>query len=131
MENQVATFGEWEAFFENHGFAVGGGWETDHGYFDKKLKDDPGYLFLRVPAFVEEGHFGDDDALLRLGTPFILHHRYQRENDLLASPSLFSASLNQFASPEDEDALLSEEDIERGQAALREVEEDFRQQFLS
>lgn len=130
LENQRATYGEWAAFFEERGFTVGGGWETDHGYFDKKLKDEPGYLFLRIPAFAEEGQFGDHGALLKLGTPFLLSHRYQRDIDSPASPSLMSATFNQFASPEDEDASLSEEDIEAGQAALREVEEDFNERFL-
>jgi hypothetical protein len=131
LENQTVSYAEIQQFLEGYGFVVGGGWESDHGYFDKKLKDKPGDLYLRIPAFVQEGNFGEADATLRLGTPFMLQHQYERGNDEQADPSLLSASINQFAEPEDADAPINREDIEAGESELKQVEQGFRQYFLS
>ena len=131
LENQTVAYGEVEPFLNQYGFVVGGGWETDHGYFDLKLKDRPGYLYLRIPAFVQAGHFGDGDAILKLGTPFMLHHQYKRGVDEEANPSVLLASMNQFAKPEEEDAPLTEEDIKAGEVVLKQVEEGFPRTFLT
>ncbi|GGK33838.1 hypothetical protein GCM10010965_28420 [Caldalkalibacillus thermarum] len=130
LENQKAQYEEVQEFLERYGFVVGGGWEVDHGYFDKKLAIEPGYVYLRIPAFVERGSFGDPNAILRLGTPFLLRHKYQRGNDDDVSVSVINATTNQFSEPQDPDASLSPEETETGREVLARVEAAYRRQFL-
>ncbi|MDQ0340961.1 hypothetical protein J2S00_003801 [Caldalkalibacillus uzonensis] len=129
LENKAAQYEEVQEFLEQFGFVVGGGWEVDHGYFDKKLDAEPGYLYLRIPAFVERGSFGDPNAILRLGRPFLLRHKYQLANDDRVDVSVVNASINQFAEPQDPDASLRADEIEAGRTILARVEEAYRHQF--
>lgn len=131
MENYRGTFDEVEQFFTANGFDEGGGWEYDHGYFDYKLADNPGYLFIRVPVFAEEGEFGRNEAIVRIGKPFLLRHKYQRGIDDNVSMSMVNAnaSINQFSEPQDPDASLDEKDLRVGQSFIDNLDTAFAERF--
>ncbi|WP_025027963.1 YugN family protein [Caldalkalibacillus mannanilyticus] len=129
LENQIVPFAPFRDFMSELGFVVGGSWDYDHGYFDRKLEDDPGYLFVRIPVMVEEGNFGEDEATLRIGAPLLLRHKYQRGLDNYVFVDNSNATFNQFSEPEDPDASLKEGDIEQGQKVIQEVEQAFGQEF--
>lgn len=129
MENFEAPFAQIRQFFHEQGYDEGGNWDYDHGYFDRKLAESPGYLFIRVPVYVKEGEFGEDDALVRLGRPFLLRHKYQIGNDDYVNISVVNASYNQFAEPEDKDASLTEEEIEETREMIRQLDQAFQERF--
>jgi hypothetical protein len=122
LENQKGRFEEIHQLLQEQGFEEGGNWEYDHGFFDRKLQDQPGYLFVRIPVFVEQGAFGEDEAQVRLGTPLLLRHKYQIGNDDNVDIGVHNASLNQFQEPVDSDASLKQEDIEKGRKVIQQVE---------
>lgn len=129
MENRQGRFDEIRDFFKEHGFEIGGNWETDHAFFDKKLKDNPGYLFIRIPVFVDEGTFGEDDAVLRVGTPFLLRHKYNPGLDDNVQVDTFDSALDQFSEPVDPDASIEQKEVEETQPLIRELEQAFQQRF--
>lgn len=122
LEDRKGRFEEIHKLLQEQGFEEGGNWEYDHGFFDRKLRDHPGYLFVRIPVFVEQGAFGEDEAQVRLGTPLLLNHKYQIGNDDHVNIDVLDASLNQFQEPVDSDASLKQEDIERGREVIQQVE---------
>jgi hypothetical protein len=123
IEGIKGHFQELDHFFKQQGFEVGGGWEYDHAYYDKQLEHHPGYLFLRIPAYVEEGEFGERDAVLRLGAPFLLRHKYQIGLDDNADAGLVTSFVSQFSEPEDADASVREEDVRKGEHVIGELEQ--------
>jgi hypothetical protein len=129
LENRKGRFGEIRQFLQEQGFDEGGNWEYDHGFFDRKLADHPGYLFVRIPIFVEQGAFGEEEAKVRLGTPLLLRHKYQIGNDDHVDMTVMNASINQFAEPVDPDASLKEEDVHEGKKILQQVEQAFQGRF--
>jgi len=129
LENKQVIFGEFKEFISQYGFEEGGGWEYDHGFFDRKLEDNPGYLFVRIPVLVVNGEFGQEEAKLRIGTPFVLRHKYQRGLDDYVFVDNSNASFNQFAEPQDPDASLKEGDVEKGRKIIEEVEKAFKTRF--
>lgn len=119
-----------QSFFQAHGFEVGGGWEYDHGFFDKELASQPAYLMLRIPVFAIEGTLDDNKAKVRLGDPFLLKHQYEEGLDHNASPGVWIQPLiDQFSSPKNEDAPLQETDIQVGEKYVRQLEEEFNKSF--
>ncbi|GAA0355841.1 YugN family protein [Bacillus horti] len=129
LENFQGSFGEIKRFLQEKGYDEGGNWEYDHGYFDKKIADSPGYLFIRIPIIVQEGTFGEDEARVKIGTPFLLRHKYQIGNDDHVHVTLANASLNQFAEPQDPDASLEQDEIDSTWEIIRRLEEDFQASF--
>jgi hypothetical protein len=130
MENYEGQFIDIRQFFHEQGYDEGGNWDYDHGYFDRKLADSPGYLFIRVPVFVKEGEFGDDEAFVRLGKPFLLRHKYQVANDDYVDMTVINATYNQFAEPEDADATVTEEEVAETKEIIRRLDQAFRERFL-
>lgn len=129
IENYKGHFADLRQFFHEHGYDEGGNWEYDHGFFDKKLADHPGYLFIRIPVFVQEGEFGDDEALIRLGKPFALRHKYQIGNDDYVDETVTNASVNQFQEPQDPNASLTEEEIKYCRGRVEALEQKFKEHF--
>jgi hypothetical protein len=129
IENKIVYFAELRDLLNELGFEEGGGWEYDHGYFDRKLEETPGYLFVRIPVMVEEGSFGEDSALMRVGTPLVLRHKYQRGLDDYVSVDNNNATFNQFSEPVDTDASLKDGDIQQGKQIIEEVEQEFTKRF--
>jgi hypothetical protein len=123
LENKTGRFEDIRNFLNKQGFDVGGNWEYDHGYFDRKMEDHPSYLFIRVPIMVEKGSFGEDDAQVRIGTPLVLRHKYQQKLDDFVFVDNSNASFNQFSEPVDPDAALDSNDIEQAMDIIRHVEQ--------
>jgi hypothetical protein len=129
LENQKGRFEEIQQLLQEQGFEEGGNWEYDHGYFDRKLQDHPGYLFLRIPVFVEQGAFGENEAEVRLGNPLLLRHKYQIGNDDQVNIGVMTASLNQFQEPVDSDASLKQEEVEAGIKVIQQLENVFQERL--
>jgi len=111
-----------------HEFALGGGWEYDHGYFDKYL-DEAHKVWLRIPFEVVTGRIEGDtvatDALVKLGTPFVLKHVYNEGLDDEAEAETMGAMLDQFQTPLDADAQIEDKWLQEAQGVLKEVEADW------
>ena len=61
------------------GYTIGGGWEYDRGFFDYKISDQDGYLFLRIPVEANKGHL--DERCRYNRHTLLLRHVYQQETD--------------------------------------------------
>lgn len=131
MENYEGHYGAIRDFFNEQGYEVGGNWEYDHGYFDKKLADHPGYLFVRIPVTAQVGEFGQEDAVVKIGRPFVLRHKYQIGLDDHADVTVATGSINQFSEPQDPDASLKQEDVELATTMIEQLNGEFRGQFLT
>lgn len=128
LDGQRGTFNELFEFFNAHDFAIGGNWDIDGGFFDLKMgtdEDEGKYYFLRIPGIPEQGNFGENDAIIRLGTPFLLVHHYQNDQDDTARYRTYTAVMDQFASPVEKDAPASDEWVRRTEEWLRKIETEF------
>ncbi|MDN4072408.1 YugN-like family protein [Fictibacillus terranigra] len=122
LENEVFAFNELEDKLKQIGYTIGGNWDYDHGYFDYKLDDEVGYTFVRVPFTAYEKEIGDDGAMVTLGEPFLLAHKYQIGLDDNVSAGNLSGSLNQFSEPQDPDASIDEKWIGIGKKLIEKTE---------
>ena len=115
------TFGlfDLETKLKPEGYAIGGGWDYDHGSFDYKIDDSDGYQFLRVPFKAVDGSLDQDVELLQ---PFLLSHKYEDGIDDEGNIGNLSASFNQFAEPENPDAEFPENYISLGKTLFRDLE---------
>lgn len=104
------------------GYSIGGNWDYDHGSFDYKINDDEGYQFLRIPFTAINGQLDSPGVIVKLGSPFVLAHVYERGIDEPASPGNMGGAFNQFAEPEDPDAQIKEKYLMSGKRLLEEVE---------
>lgn len=50
IDGQSFLLQELEQVMKPLGYVINGGWEYDHGYFDYKIDDTNGYLFLRIQS---------------------------------------------------------------------------------
>lgn len=122
VAGSVFPFFELEEKLKPLGFHIGGNWEYDHGYFDCKLKEGDGYLYVRLPFETIQGSLDSDDAIVELGTPFLLNHKIRLGNDETAESGNITASFNQFQTPVDKDAEVNERYIVQGQHMVDQVE---------
>ncbi|MGG1574237.1 YugN-like family protein [Fictibacillus sp. NRS-1165] len=122
LENEVFAFNELEDKLKQIGYTIGGNWDYDHGYFDYKLDDEVGYTFVRVPFTAYEKEIGDDGAMVTLGEPFLLAHKYQIGLDDNVSAGNLSGSLNQFSEPQNPDASIDEKWIGIGKKLIEKTE---------
>ncbi|NGP44286.1 hypothetical protein G4V62_04705 [Bacillaceae bacterium SIJ1] len=110
---------------EKKGFALGGSWDYDHGFFDYRLPGEETYYFVRIPITSAGAPLDEPEATVVIGQPFVLGHQYQRSIDYKASSSNITASVNQFQSPEDPDTDVPDEMYELGAQLVQEMEADF------
>jgi hypothetical protein len=122
IENHVYSYQQVKAILEKEGYALGGAWDYDHGYFDYKLANDGGYHFLRIPFQSERGEIEHDAAVIRMGKPYILTHRYQDDVDAYAESSVIQAAFNQFQAPTEKDGDIPSNYIEKGKVVLQNLE---------
>jgi hypothetical protein len=103
------TFVSLKKWMSEQQFVLGGNWDYRGGCFDRAL-DEERTLFLRVPFTVMEGELDaeDDgqDTVVKLGSPFLLRHLYQKGTDETARMRLGGALFDQFQTPQDVDAPL-------------------------
>lgn len=110
------------------GYAIGGGWEYDHGCFDYKIDEEGGYTFLRLPFKAVDGELDQRGVTVRLGTPFVLNHVFKEELD--DNPDVFNglvgmnlnSSINQFSEPVDKDGEVDPKYMPTAQSLIQELE---------
>ena len=71
LEGQSFLLRGLEQVMKPIGYTIGGGWEYDRGFFDYKISDQDGYLFLRIPVEANKGHLDERGAAVTIGTPFL------------------------------------------------------------
>jgi len=128
LENMEDGFCHFKSHFHKFDFSLGGNWEYYNGIFDKHL--DPEHkVWVRIPFRVTRGKLDgisdDCDAVVKLGTPYVLNHLYNEGDDATADFSIVSAMVNQFQAPIDKDASVSNRWVSQAELVLREVERDF------
>ncbi|MFC4411332.1 YugN family protein [Chungangia koreensis] len=120
-----------EDFLKPRGFTVGGGWDYDHGYYDYVFRKKPHYDVLRIPVAVKGGDFEQPSAVLEIGKPIVLRHKYQtgieEEKDSLVG--IGAGTLNQFQSPIEKDADVDHQLVDSGMQLINLLEQDY-QKFL-
>ncbi|MBW8352118.1 YugN-like family protein [Bacillus sp. IITD106] len=122
IEGKEFNLHKLEQLMKPKGYVIGGNWEYDRGFFDYKMADDGGYQFLRIPFTAVWGELDTPGVVVKLGTPFVLSHVYQKGLDDHADSSNMSASFNQFSEPEDPDGSLYEKYIQMGKDLVNELE---------
>ncbi len=122
LAGSVYPLFELESKLKPLGFMIGDNWDYDHGYFDYKIKEGDGYLYVRVPFETIQGSLDQDDAIVEMGTPFLLNHKIRLGIDETAESGNITASFNQFQTPVDKDAPVNERYIEQGQILIDQVE---------
>lgn len=122
IEGKEFNLHKLEQLMKPKGYVIGGNWEYDRGFFDYKMADDDGYQFLRIPFTAVWGELDTPGVVVKLGTPFVLSHVYQKGLDDHADSSNMSASFNQFSEPEDPDGSLDEKYIQMGKDLVNELE---------
>lgn len=120
-----------EDFLKPRGFTIGGGWDYDHGYFDFVFRKKPHYDVLRIPVAVKDGDFEQPSALLEIGKPIVLRHKYQTgiEEEKDATIGLGAGPLNQFQKPIEKDAEVDHQLVDSGMQLINLLEQDY-QKFL-
>lgn len=101
---------------------MAGGWEYDHGFFDYQLQQEKTYFFLRIPFTAEVGQLDEQGVEVRVGQPYILGHQFQTGIDEEGQTGNFSASINQFQDPVDQDTSVPERFVEAGRNVLESAE---------
>lgn len=104
------------------GYAIGGNWDYDHGYFDYMIDDSDGYQFFRVPFHAIEGQLDSRGCVVEMDRPFLLSHSYEDGLDNEVDSSNLSASFNQFQEPENKDAPVPNKYMDIGKALVSEIE---------
>ncbi|MCA0755485.1 YugN-like family protein [Paenibacillus sp. N4] len=125
LESRERQYLDTKELLESQRYTLGGNWEYDKGCFDRALDEDH-KVWLRIPFEVSAGNIDseaeDTDAVIRLGTPYVLHHEYREGNDPEASFRVMGAMFDQFQSPSDPDAEVNSHWVERAKAVLNETE---------
>ncbi|WP_053371978.1 YugN family protein [Paenibacillus sp. FJAT-27812] len=128
LESREQHFLETKELLESQQFTLGGNWEYDRGSFDRSLDEDH-KVWLRIPFEVLVGNIDsievDNEAKIKLGTPYVLKHLYREGNDPEASVRVVGALFDQFQSPSNPDADVEPQWIDRAKQALQEVEQLF------
>ncbi|WP_100405276.1 YugN-like family protein [Bacillus solitudinis] len=110
------------------GYAIGGNWDYDHGYFDYKIDEKDGYTFLRLPFQAVDGELDKRGVMVKLGKPFLLNHKYQ--DDLDDNPDVlnglvsmrYNSTFNQFQEPIDKDAKINPKFMTIANSLVQELE---------
>jgi hypothetical protein len=128
LESLEKEYVQAKSILENREFALGGGWDYDHGSFDRHL-DNERKVWLRLPFDVVNGNLDEDtdmnDAKIRFGTPFVLKHLYREGPDPDAKTVAMGGLVNQFQDPADPDAKPETKWVDKAKQVLAEVEQLF------
>ncbi|MBM7570915.1 YugN-like family protein [Aquibacillus albus] len=122
LENHVLPLHELEKHLKPLGYVIGNNWDYDEGFVDYKMADDDGYQFIRIPFKTEQGMLDSPGAIIRLGKPFVLTHKYQDDVEASADNGVFQGSVNQFQEPVDPDADVPDKYVEKGRRLIEQVE---------
>ncbi|GIP38738.1 hypothetical protein J31TS4_20180 [Paenibacillus sp. J31TS4] len=125
LENREEAYINLSKSLAGYSFGLGGNWDYDRGSFDRHL-DEEQKVWLRIPFIVTHGTFDGDtpesDAVIQLGTPYVLKHLYKQDLDQEANANVVGALVNQFQEPEDKDAEIEPHWVEQAEDVLRQVE---------
>ena len=128
LESVEKEFVQAKSMLEERQFALGGGWDYDHGSFDRFL-DEEHKIWLRLPFHVVGGNLDDEtvenDAKIKFGQPFVLNHLYREGADPDAKSPAMGGMLNQFQDPENPDAKVEPKWVDKAKHMLAEVEQLF------
>lgn len=115
-------------FLKPRGFTIGGGWDYDHGYYDYVIRKKPHYDVLRIPVAVKDGDFEQPSAMLEIGKPIVLRHKYQTgiEEEKDSVVGIGAGPLNQFQSPIEKDADVDHQLVDSGMQLINLLEEDYQ-----
>ncbi len=99
---------------------------TNTVFFDYKVDQNEGYIFLRVPFQAVDGELDRRGVIVELGKPFLLSHTFQRGNDPDSANDVVSATigapLNQFSEPANKDDEIEPKYMKVAQSLIRELE---------
>ncbi len=126
LTGKLGTYGYFRDSLAPDGFTLAN-WDYRKGYLDRQL-DDKAMVFLRLPVDVKEGELDNPEALLELGTPFVLKHVYQtgvEENIGYSATPAAAPLMNQFQEPINKDAPLDRSWVEKAEAIVRDLEQRF------
>ncbi|MEC1634717.1 YugN-like family protein [Bacillus mojavensis] len=123
IDGQPFLLQELEQVMKPLGYVINGGWEYDHGYFDYKIDDKDGYLFLRIPVNAIQGSLDERGAAVRIGTPFMLRQVFQTGLDDHAEGGPFQSLFNQFSEPQRRDAEIDSAYLDIGASLVKELED--------
>ncbi|MGO4107799.1 YugN-like family protein [Paenibacillus sp. YAF4_2] len=130
LEARQQAFTDSRDWLEQHQFSLGGNWDYINGSFDRAL-DNENKVWLRLPFQVTNGSVvdvtADTNAIITLGTPYVLRHEYQEGNDPEASARVVGALFDQFQAPSNPDAHIDPRWIDKAKQVLAEVEKLFPQ----
>ncbi|CAM3292505.1 YugN-like family protein [Paenibacillus lupini] len=130
LEARQQAFTDSRDWLEQHQFSLGGNWDYTNGSFDRAL-DNENKVWLRLPFQVTNGNVvdvtADTNAIITLGTPYVLRHEYQEGNDPEASARVVGALFDQFQAPSNPDAHIDPRWIDKAKQVLAEVEKLFPQ----
>ncbi|MCT2535858.1 YugN-like family protein [Aquibacillus koreensis] len=122
LENHVLPLYEIEKRLKPLGYVIGGNWDYEQGTIDYKMADDDGYQFIRIPITAEQGLLDSPGVIVRLGTPYILTHKYEAGIDTFADNGVLQGSFNQFQEPVEPDAEVPDKYVEKGKKLIEHVE---------
>jgi hypothetical protein len=129
LTNHEEAFNQVSNHLHEFEFALGGNWDYEHGYFDRYLDEDH-RVWLRIPFEVTHGVLEGDtdatDAIVCLGTPFVLKHIYNDGLDKEAQIHTYGGLIDQFQEPLDKDAPIEDEWVNKAKEMLGKVERVFQ-----
>ncbi|MBP1154376.1 MULTISPECIES: YugN family protein [unclassified Paenibacillus] len=129
LVNRKENFDQVRNYLHEHEFALGGNWDYEHGSFDRYL-DESHLVWLRIPFQVIHGVLDGDsdstDAIVQIGTPFVLKHVYNEGLDKEAQMRVTGALIDQFQEPLDKDAQVEDKWVDQANSLLNELERGWK-----
>jgi hypothetical protein len=126
LTNHEEAFDQVSHYLHEFDFTLGGNWDYDHGYFDRSL-DEAHKVWLRIPFEVTHGALDGDaestDAIVCIGTPFVLKHIYNDGLDGEAQVHAFGGLIDQFQEPINKDAPIEDKWVAKAEEMLGKVEQ--------
>ncbi|SDT22759.1 YugN-like family protein [Paenibacillaceae bacterium GAS479] len=126
LEGTEHDFVQIKRVLEKQGFVLGGNWDYGNGSFDLNM-DEKNKVWLRMGFEVLRGNVDDqtedNDASIKLTTPYVLRHLYREGNDPEAKMRTIGALFDQFQAPVDPDAAVDDKWIGFAEEQLRRAEE--------
>ncbi len=125
LESTEHDFVQIKRVLDKQGFVLGGNWDYGNGSFDLNL-DEKNKVWLRLPFDVLRGNVDDqtedNDASIKLTTPYVLRHLYREGSDPEAKMRTVGALFDQFQAPVDPDADVAPEWVEKAKQVLDDTE---------
>ncbi|WP_164491794.1 YugN family protein [Staphylospora marina] len=130
IEGMQLRYGDLKRILSTESFQLGGGYEYDHGYMDRPLdlENEHGHhYYLRIPVRTISGELESEEAVVELGTPFLIRHEFVTGNDPTGDIGLVSAVVNQFSKPipVDQDQI-DPQWIDRARSVIASVEKKLK-----